>query len=82
MLQKMGRSVHCPFLLSENASGRFPFLKIQKESVIGIADFWENAYNISVAFFGFHKKTIECTLCEHSIVMNYKESGFNLENYI
>ena len=33
-------------------------------------------------FFGFHKKTIECTLCEHSIVMNYKESGFNLENYI
>ncbi|HAT89690.1 MAG TPA: hypothetical protein DCS73_08105 [Roseburia sp.] len=51
MLQKMGRSVHCPFLLSENASGRFPFLKIQKESVIGIADFWENAYNISVAFF-------------------------------
>ena len=69
MLQKMGRSVHCPFLLSENASGRFPFLKFQKESVIGIADFWENAYNISVAFFsGFRR--------------NYKDGGFNRENDI
>ena len=44
MLQKMGRSaVHCPFLIL--------FLKISKESAIGIADLKKNAYNISVAFF-------------------------------
>ena len=75
MLQKMGRSqVHCPFFYSEKIiSGRFPFLKFQKESVIGIADLKKNAYNISVAFFRVSEEfTKKAVLTEKMIVHSHR----------